>query len=334
MKRGQSRADEAAMQWVVRMHSDQRTAEDEAAFVAWLALDQANRDAYDEQIALWASVSSLRHDSATLASIKSLRRDVDMERRGLLTASAASVAGVMAVGGAGWGLWNLLAPEAYATAIGEQRRIVLADGSAVTLNTNSVLRVRFDGAQRRTWLDRGQAFFDVAKDPARPFRVFAGADEVRAIGTAFDVRRQGQHAHVTLEEGSVAVFRDADETKPVEAEQQPAVVLAPNEQVIVAPAKPIEINHVDTRLTGAWRFGHMVLESETLANAIDEINRYNTRRILIADPAIEKILVNGMFQTGRPEAFVEALTKGFPVDVLSEDEHAIVLVGRGVRHNR
>jgi transmembrane sensor len=323
-----SEIEEAATRWAVRMHSDQVTREDERAFTAWLAESEAHRASYDRQVALWAGVGALRDDPSAIAALQSLRSLAPkwgVGRRQLLFASAA---GAAAIGG-GWFAWrSLFASASYQTAVGEQRRIILSDGSAVTLNTDSALRVRFDTSERRLWLDRGQAFFAVERDAARPFRVFVGEDEVRAIGTAFDIRRQGDRAQVTLEEGVVAVYRNADQAEVLSAERQPDVVLRPNEQVVVAPTAPINVAMVDARRTGAWRFGQMVLESEPLSAAVAEINRYNARQIVIGDPSLNSVAINGVFQTGRPETFVEALTVGFPVEVSSEDDRTIVLARR------
>lgn len=323
-----SEIEEEATRWAVRMHSDQVTREDERAFTAWLAESEAHRASYDRQIALWAGVGALRDDPSAVAALQSLRSrapEAGVGRRRLLFASAA---GAAAIGGGLFAWRSLFASDSYQTAVGEQRRIILSDGSAVTLNTDSALRVRFDQAERRLWLDRGQAFFAVEHDAARPFRVFVGEDEVRAVGTAFDIRRQGERAQVTLEEGVVAVYRDADQAEVLSAERQPDVVLWPNEQVVVAPAAPINVAMVDTRRTGAWRFGQMVLESEPLSAAVAEINRYNARQIVIGDPSLNSVAINGVFQTGRPEAFVEALVAGFPVEVILEDDKTIVLARR------
>lgn len=327
----QSEIEEEAGRWVVRMHSDQVTSEDERLFAAWLAESEAHGRAYDQQNALWRGVGSLRHSPMATAAFADLREETpeprQTSRRGLLAASLAG--GIIAAGGGGWlGYQVFFGTEAYATEIGEQRRVILKDGSAVTLNTDTALRLRFDDSERRLWLDRGQAFFAVAHDEQRPFRVFVGDDEVRATGTAFDVRRDGQAARVTVEDGSVAIYRDA-QIEMVHAVRPTAVVEA-NQQLVVAPAERLEISTVDTRRTGAWRFGQMVLDSDALSGAVAEINRYNARKIVIADSSLEGMPINGVFQTGRPEAFVEALTAAFPVEVQREDDSAIYLQRRRI----
>lgn len=331
-KRSQIETDEAADRWVAKMHSDQVTSEDERAFAAWLAEDEAHGLAYDRLNKLWSAVGTLRHSPMAKDFLSGLREGSpptrhQHSRRGFLAASLAG--GAIAAGGGGWIAYQaFFATEAYATEIGEQRRIVLSDGSAVTLNTDSALRLRYNANERRLWLDRGQAFFAVAHDAHRTFRVFVGEDEVRAVGTAFDIRRDGQRAQVTVEDGTVAIYRDA-EIEMVEADR-PTAVLEANQQLVVAPAEPVQIAVVDTRRTGAWRFGQMVLDADALSTAVAEINRYNARQIVIADPSLADMRINGVFQTGRPEAFVETLTAAFPVQVKSEDERAIYLERRAI----
>jgi len=318
-----------AQAWVVRLHSDQITREDERGFSEWLAADPRHGAAYDEQLVLWRSVAALAHDPAHRAAVSALRdAGPNPNRRALMAASLG--AGALAAGVGGWSVWQALSGETYQTAVGEQRRVVLADGSVLTLNTDSRLHVDLREAERRIRLDKGQAFFAVAKDSARPFRVFAGGDEVRALGTAFDVRRDGSRARVTLEEGSVALFRPSPSRVVGTAERpsRPVAVLQPGEQADLDGARALQIRSVVAREATAWRFGQLVLDKETLASAVAEINRYNRRRIVISDPEIAEMTVSGVFQTGRPEAFVEALTAVLPVRLLREDDDALYLANR------
>lgn len=312
--------------WVVRMHSDQVTSEDERLFTAWLGADPAHGEAYDRCNKLWAGFGALRHDPEAMEALVDLRETVARprgpSRRGLIAASLAG--GGLIVGG-----WlaseALFGTKAYATEVGEQQRVVLEDGSTVTLNTDSAIRVRFDKGERKIWLDKGQAYFAVARD-ARPFRVFVGEEELRGTGSAFDVRRQGDTARVTLEEGAVQVYRSTEKASVGSA--APAVILKPGQQVVVSETRIVPVARVDARSVGAWRFGRLVLDSDPLSSAVAEINRYNARQIVIADPSLHDLPLNGVFQTGMPEAFVEALTAAFPVEVRSQDAETIYLQRR------
>ena len=317
-------AEDAAF-WVARLHSDQVTGADEAAFAAWLAERPERRAAYDAMERTWRALGALRNDAVANAALASLRAnpEADAGRRALLgggfALAAASLAGVALYFGAG--------TQRYETGVGELRREALEDGSTISLNTASRVRVRYDERERRIWLDRGQAFFTVAHDASRPFRVFVGSEEVRALGTAFEVRREGERMRVILEEGVVAVYRAEGETvlRAASLEAEPDLVLRPGQAAELAPEGAAQVASVDLRRTGAWRYGQMIFDAEPLARAVAEINRYHRRKIVLSDAALGDIAISGVFQTGRPEAFADVLTTAFPIDIVSQNEREIRL---------
>ena len=201
---------ETAASWVVRLNSDQRTRADEEAFRSWMEEDPAHAEAFADCAALWDGVQHLAASEDGHRALRRLRAPVRVW--GPVTRRTAMFGGAgVAAAAAGVVAFMMLGREQMLqTAPGEQKRVRLADGTAVLLNTNSLLRVKLSGSERLIYLDRGQAFFQVAKDKARPFRVFVGHDEVRALGTAFEVRRLGDRVQVTLEEGRVAIYWTGD----------------------------------------------------------------------------------------------------------------------------
>lgn len=334
-----------AVQWVVRMGSDQRTRADEEAFRAWLEQDPAHRQAFADCRALWDAFGDLAASDEAHENFKALRAPHGAHRRFSRRGAIAGGLGAAVVAAASVvGIGVLSEEQTFRTAPGEQKRVRLADGSGVLLNTDTVLRVKFIAAERRLFLDRGQAFFQVAKDQTRPFRVFAGRAEVRALGTAFEVRRIGDSVQVTLEEGKVAIYRSgrvslqdigappvaagASESRPSQSMTRPAAVLIPGEQAVVARAEPLAVSQVDLRKIQAWRYGRMILDDVALGDAVADLNRYGGEQILLADPKLAAIRVSGVFHTGRPDDFVESVTAAFPVDIKSQDETTIVLKSR------
>ena len=311
---------EQAAHWVVRLHSDQRTRADEEAFRAWLEQDPAHADAYADCAALWDGAELALVTDEAHEIMKPLRTPpgppARLNRRTVLFggvgAAAAAVAAVVFIPLAAHG------EQTFQTKPGKQRRIRLADGSGVLLNTDSKLRVKITEGERLLFLDRGQAFFQVAKDEARPFRVFVGTHEVRAVGTAFEVRRIGDAALITLEEGQVAVYR---ENQPA----APAAVLNPGTQVELDEVKPLEVRQVDLHKVQAWRYGRMILDGAPLGETVADLNRYGGVQIVLADPKLAALRVSGVFHTGRPDDFVEAVTTAFPVQIAQQDENTIVL---------
>ncbi|SNS86376.1 FecR family protein [Sphingomonas laterariae] len=306
-----------AAHWVARMGSEQTTDADHSALASWLLRDQTHNQAYSEQTALWNAVGALADDPVARALLQRSEPEHAPAPRfarrswlyGLAGAAAAALVAVTAV--------PLMTSdgEQYATAMGEQRSITLSDGSVITLDTDSAIDVELSRNERRLTLRSGQAFFDVARDAKRPFRVFAGDSEVRALGTSFSVRRDGARTQVFLARGSVAV-RDAGHA---------AVKLEAGEQAELAPATTAKIGKVDPERAQAWRFGRLMFDATPLATAVAEINRYGGRQIVLSDPALAQVRISGVFHTRQPEAFAETVAAVFPVRRAPSSTDVIVL---------
>ena len=199
----------------------------------------------------------------------------------------------------------------YATAVGERFTATLPDDTVMTLNTASHARIDYSDSARRVVLLSGQAYFDVAHETDRPFIVEAQGREIVALGTAFDVSLVGGGVTVTLVEGRVTV--DPDAAAPGSVEGVGAVEIVAGQQWTERPqADAPEVRTVDTRRMTAWTQGNIVLENDTLAHAVAEMNRYSMRPIVIADPALAELRISGVFGAGQPGAFAEALADYFP----------------------
>jgi transmembrane sensor len=210
----------------------------------------------------------------------------------------------------------------YHTGIGEQRTLRLSDGSSVELNSRSRIAVRFYETQRVIELTSGQALFQVAKDPKRPFLVSSDAIRVRAIGTRFDVNRRKDGTVVTVVEGRVAVAdegRESEGSLPEVASPSAAqhaattrseVLLYAGQQVTVqrAPAQraPLAAIAADSAAVTAWSRGELVFRSEPLSSVIDEFNRYNARRIVL-ESSVEDFPITATFATTDSHALVKFL---------------------------
>jgi transmembrane sensor len=214
-------------------------------------------------------------------------------RRVLALGIAASVAALaLAIG------WRAAAPDADAalalgTAHGEQGSWPLADGSVLHLNSDSAAVVRYDAATRRVELQRGQAMFQVAPDPARPFRVAVGTTEVVAVGTAFDIHRRTDGATLVVLEGRVAVRRGGQPDVPVSAGQG-LDLATPGARA--APA--------DLRRAGAWLQRELVFEATPLADVAGEFNRYTTVPIEVDGAALSRLPISGVFGAYDVESFL------------------------------
>jgi transmembrane sensor len=230
--------------------------------------------------------------------------------------------------------WIAQTRNTYATDIGEQRFITLADGSTVELNSRSKLRIDFSAKERTVTLMQGQALFHVSKDARRPFIVSSDTARVRAVGTQFDVYRKTSGTTVTVLEGRVSVGSvEESEAKsgggsndPLRSDSAPkapqnaaesVVLLNAGEQVVVAaraaiPAKP---KAIDLATATSWTQHKLIFDETPLTEAAEEFNRYNTKRVVIDDPLLASFHVRGTFSATNPERLAEFLRERFSVTV-------------------
>jgi transmembrane sensor len=217
----------------------------------------------------------------------------------------------------------------------ERRSVTLADGSVLQIDPESRLRIRLEKQQRDISLERGRALFRVAHDTERPFVVHAGAAQVRAVGTQFGVEEAREGVVVTVAEGKVAVLpRDAsaaadtmsrkpgrDEARsgalPPTAGRPPAeLLLTAGQQVIVPRRGPAEaVRAVDTDRELAWVAGRLVFDNESVADVVEEFNRYNVVQLHVASPGLAQRSVSGVFDASEPESFIRFMQSVAPVNV-------------------
>jgi transmembrane sensor len=291
--------EQAAVAWALRHPLD---AEGKSELDAWLAEDRRHVGAL---LRAQAGLSVLERGVAGDHSVVTTLRP-KVSRRWLLagagSAIAAAIAGVIG--------WPMLTGERVETARGEIRRLPLADGSVATIDTSSELRVVMARDSRRISLDKGQAWFEVAKDRARPFLVDADIAQVRAVGTAFSVRRTGDGVQVAVTEGKVAAWAtDASGAMTILEAGQYATF----RRGASAPVTGTAPEAIERSL--AWRDGEIALENETLASAAAQFNRYNRQQLIVADPGLASERLVGLFQIDKPEVFAATLAASLGVAV-------------------
>ena len=240
-------------------------------------------------------------------------------------AIAASVFLAIVGGATAW--YSVYRVPAYTTAIGEQRTVVLEDGSTVELNSHSRVKVRFTKTERVVDLVEGQALFAVAKNPSRPFIVAAGDTQVRAVGTRFDVYRKRNGTVVTVVEGRVAVASPSRQAPAGATAEAPAmnrhedgpglkpgeVLLAAGEQ-LTATAFEIEMPRpADLAVATAWMDNQLVFKGTSLAEVVEEFNRYNRQQLVIRDPELSDFHISGVFPATDSRPIVEFLRQRFGV---------------------
>lgn len=348
---GVKQVEDQAAEWLVRRDAGEWSDSDQAALDLWLESSTANVVAFVRLETAWQRTHRLKSlgagippgvvpspDDWQLSPIfkagPASRFDdepVDPNPAGpsrlFHWALAASV--LIAVIAGTWYLRPFA--STYRTPIGGIAAVPMTDGSKVILNTDSEIRLMVTETERRVELTQGEAFFNVAKDPTRPFVVTAGNKRVTAIGTAFSVHRENDDIRVVVTEGKVVVAPAP--SRELLGSHNPGasdgVILAAGgiaysqRDRILLDHKPI----FEVEDTLSWRTGFLTLRETPLAEASAEFNRYNARKIVVQDPRIAAIRLSGKFESTQYEAFIRLLEESFPIHVEDEKDQ-IVLTAR------
>jgi transmembrane sensor len=309
------------------------------AFAQWCAADPRHR----------VALARMEETAARLQQLPQVRERLNEEtgvpvapaepvrRRSRWPQVAALAAGLAIAGLGGWQGYRSLAPESarYATSAGGYEHVGLEDGSTLELNANSEARVRFTRGERHVTLVRGEAHFSVARDPARPFIVTAGKVQVRAVGTAFNVRLAAAEVAVLVTEGKVQVgplsARTAAGGGPAAA-AAPALLAASERTVIPADAgpraEPPRVERVSTdriRDALAWQERKLVFADTPLRDVVAQFNRRNLVQLTIGDADLAGRPVGGTFAADNVGAFVRLFEESGDIVVERRSEREIVL---------
>jgi transmembrane sensor len=295
---------EQAIAWRLRLADSRRESAPE--FEEWLAADERHAAAWYKVQTPWEILG----DHATSAEVIRLRRvalaQAKTSRPGPIRLVA--VLGLCAatlVAAVGLGLVWLSEHhfDVYQTKAGERRTETLSDGSEITLDSNSEIRVRFSKHSRELVLTRGQALFNVAHDVLRPFSVSADRQDIVATGTSFNVDLLGRQLLVTLLEGHVIVM-------PHEGTR---IEMDAGEQLVMAPRGVPRITHVNVDHAVAWEKGRLVFQDEPLASVVRRVGRYSEHRITISDETTANLRISGVFHEGDVDGFVTTVVSYLPV---------------------
>ena len=344
-------------------------ADTKARLVAWLRTSPEHVEEFLAVASLWDSLPdvagqpsieelvelAIRDDNVvTMASRQTgdtLNPNMAPNRRrakALWMGFAAAVAAVFVSGVIAF-LPEPVDPNLHTTAIGEQTSLPLPDGSLVTLNTQSTLRAEYSAEYRDIYLLQGEALFEVAKDPDRPFRVITEYAVIQAVGTQFNVRQQSGDVTVTVVEGIVDVSAKASESLSGKVANTPDIdppiasgsntgpptgSLKPTRLTVGKQARVVsqsgEVAVVDAALdkATAWRERRLVFESQSLEEVIDEFNRYNDPPLLIDDEALKVLPISGVFRANDRESFVAFLHQMRLAQAQRRADGTIVLRGK------
>jgi transmembrane sensor len=284
----------AAAHWLARMTSGDATAADRAEFAMWRMESPDHDRVFRELTQIWTSLRVAAPRPARVGAFLGRVRKSQPAWSSWAAMAAATVFGVISLSQAvSAGRFE------YTTRPGQIKTVRLSDGSVVSLNGDTALNVRFspDG-ERRVELARGEAFFEVRHDAARPFLVDCGAAVVRDIGTGFDVARRGERGSVSVDHGEVEVLA-ADRS----------TVLDKGQQVQFDLYELGRKTLVDTSMASAWRRGLYFAENDTLGDVMRDLNAYYPGRIILLDNGLGDRRINAVVQLAHIDAWLAALNK-------------------------
>lgn len=307
--------------WVARLDSPECTARERAEFDRWLDASPDNVAAYVEAERVHQAAAQLAGDEMLQAAARIAWRQSGRESaRSRWWAPAAMAASLLVATVVGVGWWRAPAPvdsTRYATRVGEQRALRLADGTQVMLDTDSVIVARFGQDSREVEVDRGRVQFQVAADPARPFSVKAGTGTIRDIGTTFQVSKNGSEVNVGLIEGAVMVSNGLAQAG---SSLRPGQQLSYDHSGRMTPPEPLDLS-----VAQSWPGGDLVFKNRRLDALLAEMNRYSATKLRLADPNLGKITVSGVFHIGDQAALLEALERGWSLKAERAADDEIVL---------
>lgn len=301
-----------AIDWLLRIRSENCTVTERRAFNAWLEESASHRQAYETAQEQWQWLEQFKSMNFP-ARDAALRYRRKSPRRVLKYSAAASLLlalGLTAFMPNGW----LGMPHTYIAGKGEHQTITLADGSRIELNTDSEVRVHFNRWRRDVEMVKGEAFFTVNHDAERPFEVHAEGGRVRDIGTAFEVYIKPEQVIVAVQEGIVEV--QASGKRELTAGQQ----LAFN-----GNGEFQAVQNQDVASLIAWRQGNLVFRDRRLDDVLAEVGRYHDIRIRLQNEKLGKLRISGTFHTAELDSTLSAIVTLLPVNIDRIGEHEIVL---------
>ncbi len=323
------RAQRRAIEWLARLESSEHNSDDEARFFDWLEQSPLHQAAYIDAENLWQKGAVLNAPSCQRVRESHKSRGLS----DLLTWQPIAACATLCVCAVLFAVFTSQAPPneyQIQTALGEQKRVKLDDGSEVTLNTQSHITVRYDANQRRVKLHYGQVIFDVKRDPQRPFEVVTREGGVRVLGTKFSVFDAHDKVEVTVLHGRVGIapLSNPTATEAHSALHETSVTLEANQQLSIAEAdQGLSPRMVDVNAATAWQNGRLIYRGTALAEVVADINRYYPTQLEVGDSALAQRKVVAVIKLESFEQTLSALLSTLQLSsTKSEDGQRVFLL--------
>jgi transmembrane sensor len=312
---------EEACRWQARLRDPNSSGWERAAFAEWLRRDPRNETAYAQAERLWSALAVpasmlAKHDQ----SLPSRGRSFHASRRFFFQAAASLALTASAGFWASRGGFDDLRSD-YRADVGERRSVSLADGSGIMLNTDTAMAVDFSRDSRRVRLFRGEAYFSVAPDAARPFVVETPVGTVRVTGTAFNLRLDGDSAMLSVIEGRVAA-QSIGRSGVLAAE---SISVRAGRQAVIGPSAVGPATGFDATAVTAWQRGQVVFYRTPLGRVVKELNRYQRGWIGVAGDGLRDLRVTGVFDIAHPAAVIDVIQRTLGVKTVRLTDRMILL---------
>jgi len=328
-----------ALEWVLRLNAADADDSVTDGWLDWCQADPENLAAFEKAQSLWRTFDDVRLRDSLLAeqSVQtaperggvSLGGRRSIARITIAVALAASI--IVGVGVAFWmvggGHAGPLHAQTLRTPVASLERHTLSDGSRIDLGARSTVRVKFTASRRVVSVEDGEAFFEVAKDPSRPFVVEAASLQVMAVGTAFNIRKDEDRIIVTVSDGVVRVAPGESATLPSDFAPNQIRASAGVQVTYSTRQHTLFVARTQPELAAAWRSGRLEFVNEPLGSVIADLNRYSPRPITL-DRQLAPLTFTGTVRSDAIEDWLTAIAKVFPIEVKDSDADRIVLSKR------
>lgn len=324
---------EEAVEWLFQLQDQDQSIEQIERWIEWCRADPANQQAFERLMPLWQVRAAMPAEAAVAQFATSRLADARARRwrpatRRYLAAAAAVIAAV----GVAALLWPLLhagrslqlaAVAGFSSEHAQARSAQLVDGSQIALGAQSQVAVNYGNSRRDIEIEHGEAFFTVKHDQSRPFVVRAGNLQVVAVGTAFDVNRQGTRVSVTVQQGVVEV----SDQRPGSQGGQAPLRVARGAQLVFDESGDgaLTLRAINPDFADAWRRGRFEYVAEPLSAIVEDLNRYSSERIVLQDPSLGALRYSGTIDVTLIDEWLRALPNIFAMRVQFANNHQVVL---------
>ncbi|MFC7334956.1 FecR family protein [Rhodocista pekingensis] len=311
-----------AAQWAAALDDERATQEERDACEAWCRLDPLHRLAFERMRRLDRRFEQLSELDRQVLRVAAGRPGRSASGPGVRAARRGALLGICLLFGLGWLATGL--PQVRAlfpderTERGERRAIRLADGSGLTIDTDTALDIRLSAGMRRIELFGGRILAEVAHDPERPFAVATADGTVTALGTAFSVRRDGARTLVTVIASRVRACPAVTGSACLD--------LGPGEQAQLAGGSATRLAPVDPDGATAWTRGWFVIDDQPLTAVLEELNRYRAVPVRFEARTLQGLRVTGSLPLDDSGRALDALAGMLGLRLLRPDADGPVVL--------